>query len=50
MSNNVKEEDSLGKAFDLKLMKRLLRYAKPFAGVIALCVMLLMPQSELCYP
>ena len=42
MSNNVKEEDSLGKAFDLKLMKRLLRYAKPFAGVIALCVMLLM--------
>lgn len=42
MSNNLKEEDSLGKAFDLKLMKRLLKYAKPFAGVIALCVMLLM--------
>lgn len=42
MSNNLKEEDSLGKAFDLRLMKRLLKYAKPFAGVIALCVMLLM--------
>lgn len=42
MSNNIKEEDTLGKAFDLRLMKRLLKYAKPFAGVIALCVMLLM--------
>ena len=42
MSNHIKEEDSLGKAFDLRLMKRLLKYAKPFAGVIVLCVMLLM--------
>jgi ATP-binding cassette, subfamily B, multidrug efflux pump len=42
MSNQIKEEDSLGKAFDLRLMKRLLKYAKPFAGVIALCVLLLM--------
>jgi ATP-binding cassette, subfamily B, multidrug efflux pump len=42
MSNQMKEEDSLGKAFDLRLMKRLLKYAKPFAGVIALCVLLLM--------
>lgn len=42
MSNHLKEEDALGKAFDLRLMKRLLRYAKPFAAVIALCVMLLM--------
>jgi ATP-binding cassette subfamily B protein/subfamily B ATP-binding cassette protein MsbA len=38
----MRDEDALGKAFDLKLMKRLLKYAKPFAGVIALCVMLLM--------
>ena len=42
MSNHMKEEDALGKAFDFRLMKRLLKYAKPFAGVIALCVMLLM--------
>jgi ATP-binding cassette subfamily B protein/subfamily B ATP-binding cassette protein MsbA len=42
MSNHLKEEDALGKAFDLRLMKRLLKYAKPFAAVIALCVMLLM--------
>ena len=42
MSNHIKEEDALGKAFDLRLMKRLLKYAKPFVAVIALCVMLLM--------
>ncbi|MGB7603856.1 MAG: ABC transporter ATP-binding protein [Lutisporaceae bacterium] len=42
MSNHIKEEDALGKAFDLRLMKRLLKYAKPFTGIIALCVMLLM--------
>lgn len=42
MSNNIKEEDALGKAFDLRLMKRLLKYAKPFMGKIALCIMLLM--------
>lgn len=42
MSNHLKEEDALGKAFDIRLMKRLLKYAKPFTAVIALCVMLLM--------
>jgi ATP-binding cassette subfamily B multidrug efflux pump len=42
MSNHMREEDALGKAFDLKLMKRLLKYAKPFAKSIALCVFLLM--------
>lgn len=42
MSNHMKEEDALGKAFDLRLMKRLLKYAKPFAGTITLCVALLM--------
>ncbi|MDF2841266.1 MAG: lipid transporter permease/ATP-binding protein [Clostridia bacterium] len=40
--NHMKDEDSLGKAFDLRLMKRLLKYARPYAAVIALCVMLLM--------
>lgn len=42
MSNHMKDEDALGKALDLKLMKRLLKYAKPFTAVIALCVVLLM--------
>ncbi|HYE10679.1 MAG TPA: hypothetical protein VEF53_10920, partial [Patescibacteria group bacterium] len=42
MSNHMRDEDALGKAFDLRLMKRLLKYAKPFTAVIALCVMLLM--------
>ncbi len=42
MSNNIKEEDALGKAFDIRLMKKLLKYAKPFAGILALCIMLLM--------
>jgi len=42
MSNHMKEEEALGKAFDLKLMKRLLVYAKPFVSAIALCIVLLM--------
>lgn len=42
MSNHMKDEDALGKAFDLRLMKRLLKYAKPFTGVIILCIALLM--------
>lgn len=42
MSTNLREEDSLGKAFDLRLMKRLLKYAKPFVGIIILCILLLM--------
>ena len=41
MSNNFREEEALGKAFDIKLMKRLLVYAKPFAGMLALCFLLL---------
>ncbi|MGE5632031.1 MAG: ABC transporter ATP-binding protein [Caulobacteraceae bacterium] len=41
MSNNFREEEALGKAFDIKLMKRLLKYAKPFAGLLILCIFLL---------
>ena len=41
MSNNIREEEALGKAFDARLMGRLLKYAKPFAGLIALCFILL---------
>jgi ATP-binding cassette subfamily B protein/subfamily B ATP-binding cassette protein MsbA len=38
----MKEEDALGKAFDLRLMKRLLKYAKPFTAIIIICITLLM--------
>jgi ATP-binding cassette subfamily B protein/subfamily B ATP-binding cassette protein MsbA len=38
----MREEDALGKAFDLRLMKRLLKYARPFTGAITLCIVLLM--------
>lgn len=41
MSNNLREEEALGKAFDIKLMKRLLKYTKPYWGVLALCILLL---------
>lgn len=40
--NNFHEEEALSKAFDAKLMKRLLKYAKPYAGLIAICFLLLL--------
>lgn len=42
MSNQMRDEDALGKAFDLRLMKRLLKYAKPFTKMIVICVLLLL--------
>lgn len=39
--NNFHEEEALGKAFDARLMKRLLKHAKPFAGLIAISFLLL---------
>ena len=39
--SNYHEEETLGKAYDSKLMARLLSYAKPYWKIIALCVMLL---------
>lgn len=41
MNNNFREEEALGKAFDIKLMNRLLKYAKPYAGLLVLCIFLL---------
>ncbi|UCG61890.1 MAG: ABC transporter ATP-binding protein [Candidatus Zixiibacteriota bacterium] len=35
------EEDVLGKAYDARLMKRLLTYTRPYRGVIALAVVIL---------
>ncbi|NBG87906.1 ABC transporter ATP-binding protein [Isachenkonia alkalipeptolytica] len=39
--SNYHEEETLGKAYDSKLMARLLGYAKPYWKIIALCVLLL---------
>ncbi|HYE82431.1 MAG TPA: ABC transporter ATP-binding protein [Clostridia bacterium] len=41
MNKNFKEEEALGKAFDIKLMKRLLKYTKPYLGLLVLCILLL---------
>ena len=39
--SNYHEEENLGKAYDSKLMGRLLSYAKPYWKIIALCIVLL---------
>ncbi len=39
---NFHEEENLGKAYDSKLMKRLLTYAKPYWVQILICIVLLM--------
>lgn len=36
------EEETLGKAYDARLMRRLLRYAKPYWGIIGLTIILLL--------
>lgn len=41
MDNNFREEEALGKAFDMRLMKRLLTYTRPFMGQLVLCFLLL---------
>lgn len=38
---NYHEEEILGKAYDSRLMKRLLRYAKPYSGALLIAVLLL---------
>ncbi|KUO96661.1 ABC transporter ATP-binding protein [Ferroacidibacillus organovorans] len=50
--SNLHEEDSLGKAYDAKLMKRLIGYARPHRFWVALCVLLLlvMTVSNLARP
>lgn len=40
--NNFHEEETLGKAFDARLMRRLLKYAKPYIGLISACFLLLL--------
>lgn len=42
MSANIHEEQSLGKVYDSQLMKRLLRYVKPYRWLIILSILLLL--------
>lgn len=41
MTKNYHEEESLGKVYDSRLMKRLLSYAKPYSAALAFSVLLL---------
>ncbi len=45
MSSNYHEEEILGKAYDGRLMKRLLIYLKPYSGLVALSVIILLISS-----
>lgn len=40
MAANMHEEDQLGKAFDLKIMRRLLSYVKPYSGLVLMSVLM----------
>lgn len=44
-SNGYHEEDALGKAYDSRLMKRLLSYTKPYRSLMAVAVVLLLVNS-----
>lgn len=52
MSQGFHEEEVLGKAFDLPLVRRLLRYAKPYWLYVVVCVVLtlLMTAASLALP
>jgi ATP-binding cassette, subfamily B, multidrug efflux pump len=41
------EEEALGKAYDARLMRRLLRYLRPYRGKVVLAVLILMAASLL---
>src|SRR5690606_30332893 len=41
------EEEALGKAYDARLMRRLLRYLRPYRGAVALAVVLLLASAAL---
>jgi ATP-binding cassette, subfamily B, multidrug efflux pump len=45
MANDYREEDKLGKGYDSQLMKRLLRYLKPYRKFVALAIVLLLVSS-----
>jgi len=43
----IHEEEALGKAYDARLMRRLLRYLRPYRGAVALAVVLLLTSAAL---
>jgi ATP-binding cassette, subfamily B, multidrug efflux pump len=43
----LQEEEALGKAYDARLMRRLLRYLRPYRGKVLLAVLILMAASLL---
>jgi len=43
----IHEEEALGKAYDARLMRRLLRYLRPYRGAVALAVVLLLASAAL---
>jgi ATP-binding cassette subfamily B multidrug efflux pump len=45
MNNNYQEEEILGKAYDSRLMKRLLKYLKPYRSLVILSIFLLLLSS-----
>ncbi len=45
--DHIQEEDALGKAYDARIMKRLLRYLRPYKLQVALAILLLMVASGL---
>ncbi|MBI4462126.1 MAG: ABC transporter ATP-binding protein [Acidobacteria bacterium] len=47
MSEGFHEEEVLGKAYDSRLMKRLLRYLRPYRGAVVLAVALIISYSIL---
>ena len=45
--DQIQEEDALGKAYDARLMKRLLRYLRPYKLQVSLAILLLMAAAGL---
>lgn len=42
MTRSIHEEEALGKAYDARLMRRLLRYVQPYRGRVALAIAMLL--------
>ena len=47
MAETLYEEDALGKAYDARLMRRLLRYLKPYRWHVALALVILLIGSAM---
>ena len=47
MADHLHEEEVLGKAYDSRLMRRLLGYMRPYRGLVALSLFFLLAQSAL---